>query len=154
MSDQPTTSLLLPRPDPLGWTAWNMCAQLSWATLASGHFSQSTETPTPATRAHRSSIDFGLVKMSVRFVASRILMLRNRLCQTASCTHNSFVSMCRCFPSPSPHPIDFAADESIMMSMGIFHPSSSNTAFKFNASTAPRTSALLSASPLEVATMA
>ena len=35
-----------PQPDTLGWAAWNMYTQLLWAKLASGHISQSIETPT------------------------------------------------------------------------------------------------------------
>ena len=67
--------------------------------------------------------------------------MRTRLRRTASCTQNS-----RCFPSPSGHPIDFAAAESVMLSMGISQPSSSNTAFTPNASAALRASAFCSTS--------
>ena len=123
-----TTPPLLPWPDPLVRAAWNVYAQLCLATLASGHFSQSSEMPTPASGARTSSNDFGLVSV---FAGSQ----------------NSLTSMCRCFPNPWRHSIDFAAAESTVMSMG-------TSAFKPNASAAPRASALYAASPLQVGTVA
>ena len=122
----PLSSLPHPRPHPLGWAAWNMCVQLFWANLRQVTFSQSIETPTLANRARMSSTDFGFVRMSAGFVVARILMMRYRLRRTASCTHNSFTST-RCAAAFSLsscwHPIDVAAAESILMSMGISQPS-------------------------------
>ena len=152
-SDKSDKHLSTARPAGLGHLE-RVRTTTIWVKLASGHISQSIETPTPASRVRMSSIDFGFVGMSAGFVVPRILMIKNRLrdpLPAAQQLHLDLPLLSQSQPAP---PLIFAAAESIMMSMDNSQLSSSKTAFKTNASAAPRTSALYSTSPPEVDTLA
>ena len=140
-----------PRPVPRGWAAWNMCTKLFQAKLTSWSLLPVDRDADPS-QPSPNIFDRLRLREDLRWV-----------CGTRGC--DAFteplpaptIASPRCVaasPVPAISPIDFAAAESILMSMNIFQPSSSNTVFQPKTSVAPRTSAWYFAFPLEIATVA
>ena len=118
-----------PRPDPPFWTTWNMCTKLFWANQ-----------PSPNV-ADRPRLGEDASQICGTFT------MRNRLRRKASLPA----------PTTASPPCVAACHQfrcrRVDLDVDGHHSNSSNTAFKPKASAAPRTIALYSASPLEVATV-